>query len=152
MYNKRFIRACLPALFILAAQLAYAASGDGSLVGHIKTEDKSAASGVEVTARNPATGFSRSVKAEADGSYRFPYLPVGNYTVEASKDGKSLGSLPDVTVNLGVATNVDMDLGDTSLEVVTARLASGERGGRHVHRRATNLTRFDVEQLPSRRT
>ena len=50
-------------------------------------------SGAEITARNPATGFSRTVKADADGSYRFPFLPVGTYTIEASKDGKSLGSL-----------------------------------------------------------
>ncbi len=97
--------------------------------------DKSAVSGAEVTARNPATGFSRTVKADADGSYRFPFLPVGTYTIEASKDGKSLGSLADVTVNLGVATTADLDLGGA---VARSRhrggLASRERRGRHVHR------------------
>ena len=77
MYTKRFIRACLPALFIMASQLANAASGDGSLVGHLNTKDKGAVSGAEVTARDPATGFSRKVKADADGFYRFPFLPVG---------------------------------------------------------------------------
>ena len=149
MYNKRFIRACLPALVLMASQLANAASGDGSLVGHLNAQEKSAVSGAEITARNPATGFSRTVKADADGSFRFTYLPVGTYTIEASKDGKSLGSLADVAVNLGVATNVDMDLGDTSLEVVTVR------GSRVVNavdvtstEIATNLTRYDVEQLP----
>src|SRR4051812_11656916 len=92
MYNKRFIRACLPALVLMASQLAHAASGDGSLVGHLNAQDKASVSGAEVTVRNPATGFSRTVKADADGYFRFPLLPVGTYTVEASKTGKSFGS------------------------------------------------------------
>ena len=63
MYCKRFIRACIPALFIMASQVANAASGDGSLVGRLHARDQAAISGAEVTARNPATGFSRTVKA-----------------------------------------------------------------------------------------
>ena len=115
MYNKRFISARTPVLSCMAlfmvllisagtSQLAHAASGDGSLVGHLNAADKNAVSGAEITARNVATGFTRKVKADADGSYRFPFLPVGTYTVEASKDGKSLGSLEGVPVSLGVAT------------------------------------------------
>ena len=152
MYNKRFIRACIPALFIMASQMANAASGDGSLVGRLNAQDKSAVSGAEITARNPATGFSRKVKADADGLFRFPFLPVGTYTVEASKDGKSLGSLADVAVNLGVATNADMDLSDATLEVVTV---VGSRVVNAVDvtstESATNISRIDVEQLPVER-
>ena len=152
MYNKRFIRACIPAFFIMASQLTYAASGDGSLVGHINAEDKSAVSGAEITARNPATGFSRTVKAEADGSFRFPFLPVGTYTVEASKDGKSLGSLADVTVNLGVATTADLDLAGTMLEVITVK---GSRIMNAVDvtstESATNISREDLDRLPVER-
>jgi hypothetical protein len=148
MINKRFIRACIPALVLLAAQLANAASGDGSLVGQINAEDKSAVSGAEVTARNPATGFSRTVKADADGSYRFPYLPVGTYTIEAMKDGKSLGSLTDVTVNLGIATTADLELG-TTLDVITVR-ASRVVNAVDVKstESATNISRADLERLP----
>jgi hypothetical protein len=152
MYNKRFIRACIPAFFIMASQLTNAASGDGSLVGHINAEDKAAVSGAEITARNPATGFSRTVKAEADGSFRFPFLPVGTYTIEATKDGKSLGSLADVTVNLGVATTADLDLGGTSLEVITVK---GSRIMNAVDvtstESATNISREDLDRLPVER-
>jgi len=65
MFNQRFIKACLPALIVLAAQMANAASGDGPIVGHINAENQSAVSGAEITAKNPATGFSRTVKADA---------------------------------------------------------------------------------------
>jgi len=152
MNNKRIIRACLPALFIMAAQIANAASGDGSLVGHLNAEDKSAVSGAEITARNPATGFSRTVKADADGSYRFPFLPVGSYTIEASRDGKSLGSLEGVTVSLGVATTANMVLGGIEFEVVTV---VGSRVVNAVDVKstesATNITREELALLPVER-
>jgi hypothetical protein len=149
MSNKRFIKACLPALALLGSPLAMAASGDGSIVGHLSAETASTISGAEITARNGATGFSRTVRVDADGSFRFPFLPVGTYTVEASKDGKSLGTLDSVAVNLGVATTADLDLGGTSLDVITVR------GSRVVNavdvssvESATNVSREDLERLP----
>ena len=62
-------------------QLSHAASSDGSLVGKITTSDNSSLAGVELTVRNPETGFSRTVKADADGQYRFAFLPVGKYVL-----------------------------------------------------------------------
>ena len=43
--------------------------------------------------RNPQTGFTRTVKADAEGYYRFPFLPVGTYVVEATRNGTTLGKL-----------------------------------------------------------
>jgi len=159
MKIKQFISACMPAFVIMAlfvaaatSQLAQAASGDGSIVGQLIAGDKSTVSGAEITARNPATGFSRKVRADAEGLYRFPFLPVGKYTLEASKDGKSLGSLDDVTVNLGVATMADLELGGESLAVVTVV------GSRIVNavdvtsvESATNVSREELERLPVER-
>jgi hypothetical protein len=159
--NKRpLISACTQALVMIALvlamagpwHLAHAASGDGSLVGRLNAEDKSAVSGAEVTARNPATGFSRTVKADADGFYRFPFLPVGTYMVEAAKGGKSLGSLADVTVNLGAATTADLQLGGDRLEVVQV---VGSRIVTAVDVKsteiATNISRDELERLPVER-
>jgi len=75
--HKKIISTCLAALVLMASHLASAASGDGSIVGRISAPDKSVVGGVDLTARNPATGLTRTVKTEADGAYRFPYLPVG---------------------------------------------------------------------------
>jgi carboxypeptidase family protein/TonB-dependent receptor-like protein len=131
---------------------ARAASGDGSLVGHLTTEDKSSVSGVDVTARNPQTGFSRTVKTDSEGFYRFPFLPVGSYQVEAMRAGKSLGSLADVTVNLGVATTADIELGGTQLDVVQV---VGSRIVTAVDVKsteiATNVSREELERLPVER-
>ena len=158
--NRQFTGICKQLVVIVAFVLgaaaisrpSLAASGDGSLVGRINAENPAAVSGAEVTARNPATGFSRKVKADADGSFRFPFLPVGTYTVEASKDGKPLGSMEDVTVNLGVATTADLDLGGTTLDVITVR---GTRVVNAVDvtstESATNVSRDELERLPVER-
>jgi hypothetical protein len=153
MNSKRLSGACLQVLVIaamaLTSQLALAASGDGSIVGKLSASDKSLVSGAEITARNPATGFSRKVRADADGAYRFPFLPVGTYTIEASKDGKELGALNDVNVNLGAATTADIEFGGESLAVVTV---VGSRVVNAVDVKsietATNITFQDLERLP----
>ena len=66
----------------LPLQLSHAASNDGSLVGKVITTDESALKGLEITVRNPETGFVRTVKADDSGHYRFPFLPVGKYVIE----------------------------------------------------------------------
>src|SRR5687768_10215313 len=160
MSSSRFIAIIRQAIVILTFTLAataiappaFAASGDGSLVGRLNAEDAALVSGAEITARNPANGFSRKVTADAGGAFRFPFLPVGTYTLEATKDGKNLGSLPDVTVNLGVATTADLDLSGTTLDVITVR-ASRVVNAVDVTsvESATNVTREELERLPVER-
>ena len=95
---------CIAMGFCMASMWATqvrAANADGTIVGH-------AVAGTVVTVRNPQTGFVRSVTAEADGSYRLPFLPVGDYVLQASKGGASVGQPVNVTVTLGNATTVDL--------------------------------------------
>lgn len=133
----------------LPPQLANAASGDGSLVGRLKSSDPSSLEGVEVTVRNPETGFTRTVRPDADGNYRFPFLPVGRYEVEASKDGTTIGKLAEVNVGLGVATTADVNVNITGLDTIEV---TGARIVTAVDVRstetATNITREDLERLP----
>ena len=51
---------------------------------------------------------------------RFPYLPVGRYSLQANKDGAALGQALDVTVSLGTATNVNLGAGPATLITVQA--------------------------------
>jgi hypothetical protein len=136
----------------LPLQEASAAAGDGSLLGRLTSSDNKGMSDVEVTVKNPETGFTRTVKADAEGYYRFPYLPVGKYTVEATRKGATLGKLADVTVLLGNATTADVTLNMSTLEeievlgtrIVTAVDVKSTES-------ATNVTREDLERLPVER-
>jgi outer membrane receptor protein involved in Fe transport len=136
----------------LPPQLAIAASGDGSLVGQLKTSDASSLEGVEITVRNPETGFSRTVKPDAEGNYRFPFLPVGRYEVEASKNGSTIGKLAEVDVSLGTATTADVNLNITgidSIEVTGTRIVTAVDV--RSTESATNITRAELERLPVER-
>ncbi|MFC3552151.1 carboxypeptidase regulatory-like domain-containing protein [Lysobacter cavernae] len=129
----------------LSLQSAHAANDDGSLVGR-------ATAGAEVTVRNPDTGFTRTVRADANGNYRFPFLPVGNYTLQANKDGAPLGQPIEVTVSLGNAANVNVGGDATNLATVQV---VGSRVVTPVDvtstESATNVTREELGRLPVER-
>src|SRR3990170_4557040 len=130
MKNSALLRTALHVALGLAMaatlplQVTHAASGDGSLVGRLTSSDNKPMAEAEVTVRNPETGFSRTVKADADGYYRFPFLPVGSYVVEATKGGSTLGKLADVTVGLGTATTANVTLAGNieTVEVSSTRI------------------------------
>ena len=56
----------------------------GSIVGTVKDPQGAVVSGATVKATNTDTGLMRSAPSNAYGEFRIDYLPVGNYTVEAS--------------------------------------------------------------------
>lgn len=132
--------------------LSHAASSDGSLVGRITASDKTPVEGLEVTVRNPETGFSRTVRADAEGMYRFPHLPVGKYIVEGSRNGSSLGKLTEITVGLGAATTADVTVNLGNVEEV---FVVGSRVVQAVDVKstesATNITREELTRLPVER-
>ncbi|HEY7639590.1 MAG TPA: TonB-dependent receptor [Steroidobacteraceae bacterium] len=133
----------------LPATVAHAAAGDGSLVGHLVDAGNKPVPGAAVTVRNPQTGFTRTVKADDEGYYRFPYLPVGSYELNATKDGATVGKLADVTVGLGNATTANVTVGAMSMEeiqvlgtrIITAVDVKSTES-------ATNMTRAELERLP----
>ena len=75
-----------------------------------------AVSGDSLTISNPATGYSRTITVGADGTYRFPQLPSGQYQI--SRNG---GTPRSVSINVGTSANVDFEAGGnaTTLDTVT---------------------------------
>ena len=95
----------------MAVPPAHAGNNDGTVVGHTEA-------GAVVTINNAQTGFSRTVTADAKGNYRIPFLPVGDYVLSVTKDGKTLTAPANVTVTLGNATTVNLGSNAQSLDAV----------------------------------
>ncbi|MFT3762841.1 MAG: TonB-dependent receptor [Pseudoxanthomonas sp.] len=93
--SRKLLVCALASCLALGAAPAFAQSANATLRGK-------AEAGAEVTATNTATGLSRKVVANADGSYALVGLPPGTYAVEAGGNSK--------TVTLAVATSVSLDL------------------------------------------
>lgn len=145
MKGKSFRKSgvCVAMGICLASMMlpALAANTDGSLSGRV-------AAGAEVTVRNADTGFTRTVRADAQGNYRFPFLPIGTYQLRASKDGQAVGETVQVVVSLGNESNVSLG-GATDLAAVQV---IGSRVITPVDVRstesATNITQAELERVP----
>jgi len=131
----------------LASLAPMALAQDGSVVGQSQA-------GAQVTVTNPQTGFSRTVTAGSDGSYRFPFLPVGTYQLQTSVNGQPVGEPVQVRVGLGNATYVGAandgvaNLGTvqvTGSRVINAVDVSSTES-------ATNVTAEQIARLPVERS
>ena len=134
------LTACLGAM----APMALAQSATGAVAGR-------AGAGDQITITNPATGVSRTVTAGSDGSYRLSQLPVGDYTVQALRDGQPVGAPVQASVSLGGTTTVNLrDGGDAgsidSVQVIGLRIVN--RVDVYSTESATNVTREDIARLP----
>src|SRR3546814_8997095 len=112
----------------MALAPAFAQSATGAVAGR-------AEAGTQVTVVNSRTGLSRSVTVNADGSYRVAQLPVGDYTLQTTRDGQTVGSPISVAVSLGGTTAVNLDAGGglvnlEAIEVVGSQVVNRVEIGR----------------------
>ena len=98
----------LVAIVLLAVPAAFAQSGSGALSGHVTDASGAALPGVTLTATNDATGSSRTVVTDAEGTYKFLSLPPGAYTVVADLSG--FGTVTTKKVEIQVSTERTMNV------------------------------------------
>jgi hypothetical protein len=125
----------------MAAAPALAQNATGAVAGHT-------AAGAQVTITNPSTGFTRTVTADSDGSYRLSLLPVGTYTVQSSAGGQPV----QVQVVLGGAANIDL-AGASGVTTLGAVQVVGTASPVDVTstESATNITAEEISRIPVER-
>src|SRR4029079_15875239 len=108
---KRIITALIATCaIVLAGSPAAAQQTTGNIQGRIIDAQKAAVPGVTVTAKNAATGYTRSEVTDAEGLYRLSSLPLGTYEVKAELQGITPYVNKTVEVNVGQTTDVNIDL------------------------------------------
>lgn len=127
----------------LAVPAAFAGSNDGAVVGHTTA-------GAVVTVTSTDTGLTRSVTADAKGNYRFPFLPVGTYTLQSTAGGGAPGEPVSVTVSLGNTTTVNVGSAPRATELTAINVSGSILPGVDVTstESATNVTREQLARLP----
>ncbi|HKP72252.1 MAG TPA: carboxypeptidase-like regulatory domain-containing protein, partial [Pyrinomonadaceae bacterium] len=113
---KNNLRALLLTSFVvcLSAGVVVAQQTDATIAGDIKDAQGGALVGVEVSARNVETGFTRTTRSEDEGHFVFPGMPVGTYEVRVAHQGFK----PYVNERLRVAIGENAVLGITLEAVV----------------------------------
>jgi outer membrane receptor protein involved in Fe transport len=77
----------------------------------VRDSSDAAIPGVSVTITNLGTASTRETTTNDEGLYRVDSLPIGAYTVTASKQGFSTGSNENVQVSAGTNTDANFKLG-----------------------------------------
>src|SRR3712207_2811409 len=99
------------AALLVAALCATAfAQGTSSLTGTVTDPNGAVVSGANVTATNVATNVSTTTQTTESGLYRFPTLPVGNYTLKVAAAGSSTAQLEQVVLTGGQTVTEDIKL------------------------------------------
>ena len=93
---------------------------NGSIRGVVHDASGAVVPGVDVRARNLATGFSRNAQTNEFGQFDLPLLPLGSYEVEAAASGFSTFRQSPIGVELDKASNLTIALRVAGAESVIA--------------------------------
>jgi len=101
----------------------FADNTTSNIVGKIESSNLS---GITATAKNPKTGYKRTIDIDSSGSYRFSKLPSGTYEVTIQQNGNVVAK-DTFTVSLGSNTSADfvLESNDSNVvQIVGSRLSS----------------------------
>jgi len=104
-----------------------------------------APAGTEVTVTNKANGLTRTVRVDANGTYRIAQLPPGEYTLTAGS-----GAPVGLVVSIGGTTNVNLT-GDGAVNLDAVQVMGSQIVNRvdvYSTETSTNLTREEIARLP----
>ncbi|HEV2494454.1 MAG TPA: TonB-dependent receptor [Terriglobia bacterium] len=82
----------------------------GAIVGTVIDQSQAPAPDVKVTAKNQATGLTRTASTDTSGNYDIPELPLGDYTVTLEKEGFETVTQADVRVDVAAERRIDVTL------------------------------------------
>ena len=104
---------------------AFPQASTGTILGVVKDTTGGSVAGASVTVTNVDTGFTRTGPTEDDGSYRFPQLPVGNYSVQVMKDGFQTAERKGLKLEVTqeAAIDITLQLGSTGQTVTVTEEA-----------------------------
>jgi outer membrane receptor protein involved in Fe transport len=112
--------AALVVILVAAAVPLYAQSDTGSIDGRVYDQQKAGMPGVAVTAKNAATGLTRTTASGSTGSFHLGSIPSGTYDITAEIQGFTTQVRKGVTVQVASPMTVDftMTVGNLSETVV----------------------------------
>jgi len=143
----RSVTAAAVAMSLSLALPALAANTDGSIKGVVSTVN-GALVGAKITISNKSTGFTKTITADSDGSYRFSRLATGTYSITAKKIGYDTISLDAVTVSLGASTDVGLTMNTGDTEVISVTGSSISQIDISSSESALNISAVELSRLP----
>ena len=105
---KKYLQ--LLAMFLACAGMALAQSQTGSVFGQVTDSSGALMPGVKVTLSSPALLQPMVVTTSAAGSYQFPNIPVGIYSVQFALPGYGTFLRENVRIDIGFNAQINAQL------------------------------------------
>ncbi len=96
--------------FFAAISSLYGQAGTASITGRVTDTSGAAVPSASVVVKNTATSASQTTQSDAEGRYTVPDLAIGSYELSVSKDGFQTSVRTGITLTVGSAPVVDLQL------------------------------------------
>ncbi len=109
---RRAFLSLLSLLFVLSTTQVhlFAQGATATILGTVADTTGAVVPDVAIQIRNTETGGTQNVTTDAQGRYRVPDLGIGNYAVQATKQGFQTVLRPGIVLTVGAETVVDVTL------------------------------------------
>jgi hypothetical protein len=98
-------------LLILGSQaVIFGQTVSGTIQGRVVDSNGAVIPGASILIKNIETGQERALTSNDDGFYNAPFLPIGKYTVESTRNDFNKVTRENVTVSLNETTAVNIQL------------------------------------------
>src|SRR3954462_9237146 len=147
----RFLR--LPAIFAVLLCFAFAVQaqtpGTGAIRGQVLGSGGAPVASVEVTVTNEATGFSRTTRADAQGRYTLPELPLtGTYRLRAAHEGLAPQERAGIQLRGGQTAAIDVVLNPAAVEAAITVYGTAEGGQSDSPQLGNRLDAQNIQETP----
>lgn len=138
-------------MLLLTASFALAQENTGAVQGTVKDTAGAAIPGAKVTLSGATLVRSLEATSDKEGSYSFPKVPSGIYTVTVTQSGFKTVKNEDVNVVLGQAARVDVSLSAGAVTESVTISASSEVIDVTSSKAATNIVPEFIDKTPKGR-
>lgn len=116
--SARLVAGAVVVLSIMSIGVS-AQTVSGTLRGTVTDSNGAAVPNAAITVRNVETGLMRTAVSNDDGLYNVPFLPLGRYSVEATRTDFNKVTRENISVSLNETTVADFRLDPTVTGEVT---------------------------------
>jgi hypothetical protein len=135
-------------LLLVASGTAFAQLQTGNLYGTVTDEQGAALPGVTVTL--VGGGAPQVQVTNAQGQFRFLGLGPGSFALKAELEGFSTIDYPNIVINIGRNTNIEVKLSAAVEDVITVTAESPLLDERRISTGAT-VSQTELEKIPTAR-
>jgi outer membrane receptor protein involved in Fe transport len=139
------LAAILAVLMLFAVAVQAQTPAIGAIRGQVTASGGAPAAGAEVTVTNEATGFSRTTRADAQGRYTLPELPLtGTYRLSAKHEGLAPQEQAGIQLRAGQTATIDVTLSPAAVKEAITVYGTAEGVGTGSPQLGD---RFDTERI-----